>query len=58
MDVVRTALLAHRDMDVAAFPADPLDAPSKGAVLCTYTRYHHILLHGPLVPLFSSSTVG
>jgi hypothetical protein len=52
MDVVRTALLARRDMDVAAFPADPLDAPSKGAVLCTYARYHHILPHEPLVPLF------
>jgi exonuclease III len=45
-------ILELRDNDLAAYVADPRQAPSEGVQTCTYVRYHHLLPHEPIMPLY------
>jgi hypothetical protein len=52
VSTVIEALSNKQSAVFSAFPASPHDAPSCGVTLCTYVRFHHILPHEPLLPLF------
>jgi hypothetical protein len=45
-------ILELRDGSLAAYAADPRHAPSEGVQTCTYVRYHHLLPHEPILPLY------
>jgi hypothetical protein len=46
-------LLDRRGARCASLHADPLLAPSQGVEFCAYVRYHHILPHEPVRPLYT-----
>jgi hypothetical protein len=45
-------MLDLRDAGFADLAADPRVAPSEGVQTCAYVRYHHVLPHEPIVPLY------